>query len=136
MEIEMQTDIEVLKSKVEDIKIVMASVSSRIDLVLSMQTQIVELRERGENHRQAIDRAFDSIRSAKDVAEKANTKIDRIIFFVKGGSLVGVLLFSFVQWYVLQQLGNTKMMSESIILNDRRLMRIEDKMWPESGGRK
>jgi hypothetical protein len=132
----MQTDIEVLKNEVHSLSGTVASIGAKMDLVLQMQLQIVQLNERQEHQRQALDRAFGAIKETRVTADKAQTDISKILSFVRGGAIGGAALFSFAQWYVYVRLDQIDAMQTSLFTLDRRMSHIESKVWPDTGNNK
>lgn len=132
----MQTDIEVLKNEVQSLNSTIAGIGAKMDLVLQMQLQMVQLNERQEHQRQALDRAFSAIKETRATADGAKVAISKILSFVRGGALVGAALFGFAQWYVYTRLEQLDAVQNSIVTLDRRTMHIEAKIWPDSGNRR
>jgi hypothetical protein len=128
--VEMQTDIEVLKTEVRALQAGVSEVAAKLDIVMTMQVQIVRLQEQHDGQRQAVDRAFASIR---EQSEKIN-EFHRMSSFLKGGALVAAVLFSFVQWYVIGQVRTLEQVNTDLKHIDRRMLAIEAKLWPESAG--
>lgn len=124
---DMQTDIEVLKTEVRSLQTGVSEVAAKMDIILSMQVQIVRLQEQHDGHRQAVDRAFAAIREQKIQVREFN----RLTSFIKGGALVATLLFAFVQWYVLGQIKTLERVDADVKALDRRTSSVESKLWPD-----
>lgn len=126
----MQTDIEVLKTEVRSLQQGVSEVAAKIDIIMSMQVQIVRLQEQHDGHRQAVDRAFAAIREQKQQVSELNSLRN----VVKGGALVATLLFAFAQWYVLGQLTTLQRVDTDVKMIDRRVLSVESKLWPDTTG--
>jgi hypothetical protein len=127
---DMQTDVEVLKSELRGLQASMSDLSAKMDMMISMQVQLVRLQEQQDSIRQALDRAFVSIREHRVAASAVETHLHKAMGFIKGGALVGALLIGFVQWYVIDQINTLKAV-------ERRVTIVESKLWPNvSGGDK
>lgn len=124
---DMQTDVEVLKSEMRGLQAGMSDLSAKMDMLISMQVQMVRLQEQQESTRQGLDRAFSSIRETRQASTAMETQVHKALSFVKGGALVGALLIAFVQWYVIDQINTLKAV-------ERRLTAVETKLWPDVAG--
>ncbi len=123
----MQTDVEVLKSEMRGLQTGMADLNAKMDIVMSMQVQMVRLQEQQESTRQGLDRAFSSIRETRQATTAMETQMHKALSFVKGGALVGTILMAFVQWYVIDQINTLKAV-------ERRVTMVESKVWPDVVG--
>lgn len=133
----MQTDIEVLKTEMRGLQTAISEVGSKMDMLLGMQVQIVRLQEQHDSTKQSVDRAFSSIRDMGGRVQTTESTVHKVLSFVKGGALVGALLFGFAQWYVMQQLAAINRIDADLSVIDRRMIAVEAKIWPDTiGGRK
>ena len=106
-------------------------------MVLSMQVQLVRLQEQHDHTRQALDRAFSTIRDTRARSDDTENKVIRMLSFVRGGAAVGAVLFAFTQWYVLEQLAALQQVVDRVSAIDRRVISIEARTLPvEAGGPK
>jgi hypothetical protein len=124
-------DIEVMKSEMAAIRELVQHVGAKMDVVLQMQITLTQLQERTDTQRSALDRAFGAISDIKNQVASVATEQTRWAGFVKGGALVGAILFTFVQWYTLQQITKLEETAKSFSIIDRRIMVIESKIWPD-----
>lgn len=130
----MNTDVEVLKAEMRNLQTSVSEVGAKMDMILGMQVQLVRLQEQHDHTRQAVDRAFDSIKTTRTRSEETESKVAKVLGFVRGGAAVGAILFAFAQWYVLQQLDVIKQVESSVGAIDRRVISIEARMWPDVAG--
>lgn len=130
----MDTDVEVLKAEMRNIQTSMSEVGAKLDVLLGMQIQLVRLQEQHDHTRQALDRAFSSLKDTKDRSEETEGRVAKALSFVRGGALVGAMLFGFAQWYVLQQLEIIKQVEANVTAIDRRIISIEARVWPDVAG--
>lgn len=133
----MHTDIEVLKTEMRSLQAAVSEVGLKIDMLLSMQVQIGRMQEQHDSTKQAVDRAFSSLRETNNRVQTTESTVHKVLSFVKGGALVGALLFGFAQWYVMQQLTAINRIDADLSIIDRRMISVESKIWPDTvGGRK
>lgn len=130
----MQTDVEVLKTEVGSLRADMAGLNAKMDIVLSMQVQMVQLQERQDTTNKALDRAFDSIRDTRERLQTMESVYHRTWGIARGFFLVGALLMSFTVWYFQEQLATLKKHAVDLQVVDRRMERIEGKLWPDIAG--
>jgi phage shock protein A len=131
---DVHTDIEVLRTEIGALRANVSEVGAKMDMLLSMQVQLVGLQKDIEHTRASVDRAFDGLRTAKDLAVSTDSKLSKAISAGRGAALVGAVLFAFAQWYVLQQLQAIKDTAASVTAVERRLHYIEAKIWPDTAG--
>ena len=127
---EMQTDIEVLKTEVHGLYRAVTDVATKIDMLLAMQVQLVRLQEQHDTTRQALDRAFDALRTVRTKADTTDSRLHAYIAFVRGGALVGAILFGAAQWYMLQQLSTLQEVAKHSNKVNMRLTLVEKQLWP------
>lgn len=133
----MQTNVEVLKSEMRGLQASVADIGAKMDLLLSMQVQIVRLQEQQDNTKEAVTRVFSNMREDRQRIGQTESTVHRTLSFVRGGALVGAVLFAFAQWYVLQQLNVIDKLDTTMGAVDRRVITIESRLWPDiAGGRK
>ncbi|MNH03035.1 hypothetical protein D3C79_622870 [compost metagenome] len=125
-------DIEVMKSELLELRNDVHQIGTKMDVIIQMQVSITQLQERYDTQRSALDRAFTALKENRNTAEETSAELQRVMSFIKGGTLIGVLLFSFAQWYVLQQIEKLERTAEAFITVDRRLTFIESRIWPDS----
>lgn len=130
----MDTDVEVLKAEMRNLQTSVSEVGAKLDVLLGMQIQLVRLQEQHDHTRQALDRAFSSLKDTKTRSEETEGKVAKALSFVRGGALVGAMLFGFAQWYVLQQLEIIKQVEANVTAIDRRIISIEARVWPDVAG--
>lgn len=129
-----QKDIEGLRSELSLMRDVLQTIGAKLDTMASIQIMVAQLQERSEANRVSMDRAFTLIKEARERSNKTEMDVSRAMAFVKGGALIGTVLFSFAQWYTLQQIAAIQKSSEAIMAIDRRLVFVETKVWPERIG--
>jgi phage shock protein A len=133
---QVNVDIEVLRTEIGALRTNVSEVGAKMDMLLSMQVQLVGLQKDIEHTRASVDRAFDGLRTAKELAVSTDNKLSKAISAGRGAGLVGAVLFAFAQWYMLEQLQAIKDTSASVVAVERRLHYIEAKVWPDvAGGR-
>lgn len=133
---DVNVDIEVLRSEIGALRSNVSEVGAKMDMLLAMQVQLVGLQKDIEHTRASVDRAFEGLRTTRDLALATESKLSRAISAVRGAAFVGAILFAFAQWYVLQQIQVVKGASDAIVAIERRLHYIEAKIWPDVvGGR-
>ena len=98
---DMQTDIGVLKAEVKNLADVIANIGAKMDILLSMQVQLVQLQERHEHTKEQLDAANSKIDAAQTLASETAIKMTRYYSFVNGVMLAGTIFFGFIQWYVM-----------------------------------
>jgi hypothetical protein len=121
----MQTDIGVLKSRLEYLGHSIETVNGKLDLIVQMQVQLVRLQEQFEATRSTLHEAQ---RDAREVTTRVSLVEHSISDFksaARGILVVGVVFFSFVQWYVLGQIEQVKHNVEGIQKNTARIDLIE-----------
>lgn len=126
---DMQTDIGVLKAEVKNLADVIANIGAKMDILLSMQVQLVQLQERHEHTKEQLDVANTKIESARKLADDTAIKMTKYYSFVNGVMLTGALFFGFVQWYVISQIRHVEEMDKSIEVIERRLDSLGAKTW-------
>ncbi len=134
--VDAHTDIEVLRAEIGGLRATVSEVGAKMDMLIAMQVQLVGLQKDIEHTRASVDRAFDSLRSTKTLAEATEGRLAKAISTWKGAAAVGVILFGFAQWYVLQQLQIIKDTTATVSAIERRLYYIEAKVWPDTTGGK
>ena len=107
-----------------------------MDMLIAMQVQLVGLQKDIEHTRASVDRAFDALRSTNKLAAETDSRLSKAISTWKGAAGVGIILFGFVQWYVLQQLQIIKDTAMTVSAIERRMHYIEAKVWPDTTGGK
>ena len=127
---DMQTDIEVLKTEVRGLQSGISELAAKIDIIISMQVQLVRLQEQHDSQRQAVDRAFNALRGHKDHI----SGFHQIVNYIKGGALVATILMAFVNWYVIDQINTLKRVDVDVKAVDRRVTIIESRIWPDVPG--
>ena len=132
----MHTDIEVLRAEIGGLRATVSEVGAKMDMLIAMQVQLVGLQKDIEHTRASVDRAFDAIRSTKSLAAETDSRLSKAISTWSGAAGVGVILFGFVQWYVLQQLQIIKDTTTAVSAIERRMHYIEAKVWPDTTGGK
>ena len=126
----MQTDIEVLKTEVRGLQSGISELAAKIDIIISMQVQLVRLQEQHDSQRQAVDRAFNALREHKDHI----SGVHQVVNYIKGGALVATILMAFVNWYVIDQINTLKRVDVDVKAVDRRVTIIESRIWPDVPG--
>ena len=126
----MQTDIEVLKTEVRGLQTGISELAAKIDIIISMQVQLVRLQEQHDNQRQAVDRAFNTIREHKEQI----SGFQQVVGHIKGGALVATVLMAFVNWYVIDQINTLRRVDVDVKAVDRRVTIIESRIWPDVPG--
>lgn len=127
---DMQTDIEVLKTEVRGLQTGISELAAKIDIIISMQVQLVRLQEQHDNQRQAVDRAFNTIREHKEQI----SGFQQVVGHIKGGALVATVLMAFVNWYVIDQINTLRRVDVDVKAVDRRVTIIESRIWPDVPG--
>lgn len=133
---DVHTDIEVLRAEIGGLRATVSEVGAKMDMLIAMQVQLVGLQKDIEHTRASVDRAFDALRSTKNMAAETDSRLSKAISTWKGAAAVGVILFGFAQWYVLQQLQIIKDTTTTVSAIERRLHYIEAKLWPGTAGGK
>jgi hypothetical protein len=123
--LDMQTNVEVLKTEMRGLQTGMSEVAAKMDMLISMQVQLVRLQEQHDTHRQALDRAFSSIRANGEELRKVDSDFHKAYSFIKGGALVGAMLLGFIQWYVVGQINTLQQVDVDIKAIDRRIAAVE-----------
>jgi hypothetical protein len=127
---DMQTDIEVLKTEVRGLQSGISELAAKIDIIISMQVQLVRLQEQHDSQRQAMDRAFTTIREHKEHI----SGFQQIVSHIKGGALVATVLLGFLNWYLFDQINTLKRVDVDVKAVDRRVTIIESRIWPDVPG--
>lgn len=127
---DMQTDIEVLKTEVRGLQTGISELATKIDIIISMQVQLVRLQEQHDSQRQAVDRAFNALREHKEHI----SGFHQVVNYIKGGALVATILMAFVNWYVIDQINTLKRVDVDVKAVDRRVTIIESRIWPDVPG--
>ena len=126
---DMQTDIGVLKSEVKKLADVISNIGAKMDILLSMQVQLVQLQERHEHTKEQLDAANAKIEAAHVLASDTAIRMTRYYSFVNGVMLTGAIFFGFIQWYVIGQIKHIEQMDTSIQVIERRLDSLGVKTW-------
>jgi hypothetical protein len=132
--LDMQTNVEVLKTEMRGLQTGMSELAAKMDMLISMQVQLVRLQEQHDTHRQALDRAFSSIRVNGEEVRRVDSSFHKAYSFIKGGALVGTLLWGFIQWYVVGQINTLNQVDVDLKAVDRRIAVIESKVWVGTSG--
>ena len=136
---DMQTDIGVLKTEVKNLAGVISNVGAKMDILLSMQVQLVQLQERHEHAKEQLDTANAKIDAAQALASETAIRMTKYYSFVNGVMLAGALFFSFIQWYVISQIRHVEEMDNTIRAIERRLDGLDSETWfssPNTNGDK
>ena len=136
---DMQTDIGVLKAEVKNLAGVISNVGAKMDILLSMQVQLVQLQERHEHAKEQLDAANAKIDAAQALASETAIRMTKYYSFVNGVMLAGALFFSFIQWYVISQIRHVEEMDNAIQAIERRLDSLDSETWfssPDTNGDK
>lgn len=126
---DMQTDIGVLKAEVKNLADVISNIGAKMDILLSMQVQLVQLQERHEHAKEQLDAANAKIDAAQALASETAIRMTKYYSFVNGVMLAGALFFGFIQWYVISQIRHVEEMDNSIEVIERRLDSLGTKTW-------
>lgn len=133
---DVNADIEILRGEIGALRSNVTEVAAKMDMLLAMQVQLVGLQKDIEHTKASVDRAFDGLRSTKELASSTDNRLTEVVSAGRGAALVGVMLFAFVQWYVLQQIGVIDTTAKAVQALDRRMQYVEAKIWPDvAGGR-
>ena len=124
-----QTDIGVLKAEVKNLADVISNIGAKMDILLSMQVQLVQLQERHEHTKEQLDAANTKIEAAHLLANTTALKMTRYYSFINGVMLTGAIFFGFIQWYVVSQINHIEQMDTSIQVIERRLDSLGSKTW-------
>lgn len=136
---DMQTDIGVLKVEVKNLADVISNVGVKMDVLLSMQVQLVQLQERHEHAKEQLDTANVKIDAAQALASETAIRMTKYYSFVNGVMLTGALFFGFIQWYVIGEIQQVEEMDNTIQAFERRLDSLDSKTWlssPDTNGDK
>lgn len=133
---DMQTDIEVLKTEMMGIKDGLAGVASKMDMLLELQVQLVLLQERHDSTRKTLDSSFEAIHDIRQRVEKSEGRISTAIGVIKGGLIIGTFLFSFTVWYMQDQLAELKNVAKQANHFDLRLSLMESELGIEQTKRR
>ena len=133
---DMQTDIGVLKAEVKNLADVISNIGAKMDILLSMQVQLVQLQERHEHTKEQLDTANSKIEAAQTLASETAIKMTRYYSFINGVMLTGAIFFGFIQWYVVSQINHIEQMDTSIQVIERRLDSLGSKTWFDAGKEK
>lgn len=136
---DMQTDIGVLKAEVKNLADAISNVGAKMDILLSMQVQLVQLQERHEHAKEQLDAANAKIDAAQALASETAIRMTKYYSFVNGVMLAGALFFSFIQWYVISQIRHVEEMDNAIQAIERRLDSLDSTTWfssPDTNGDK
>lgn len=131
--VDMQTDIGVLKAEVKNLTDVISNIGAKMDILLSMQVQLVQLQERHEHTKEQLDAANTKIEAAHILAAETAIKMTRYYSFINGVMLTGAIFFGFIQWYVVSQVNHIEQMDTSIQVIERRLDALGAKTWFDAG---
>ena len=127
---DMQTAIEVLKTEVRGLQSGISELAAKIDIIISMQVQLVRLQEQHDSQRHAVDRAFNALSEHKEHI----SGFHQVVNYIKGGALVATILMAFVNWYVIDQINTLKRVDVDVKAVDRRVTIIESRLWPDVPG--
>lgn len=131
----MQTDITILKNQQDALKESIGEVNAKLDILVRMQIDIVKLGEQHNHSQQAIDRAFQVINEHGRDLESTESKISAVDLKVnkasnmfKGGMAVAGVLYAIIQYMALQQIDQTKWLTQQANLIDRRVLLLESRI--------
>ena len=125
---QMQTDIEVLKTEVRGLFDAVAGVATKIDMLLALQVQLVRLQEQHDTTRKTLDDSFEALRNIRARTEESEGRIATALGITKGGLIIGTFLFSFTLWYVQDQLHSLKEVAKQATGFDLRLSLMESEL--------
>ena len=130
---EMHTDIEVLKSRIEVLTQTVGHVSDKLDLIMQMQVQLVRLQEQFENARHSIDRAHTATQSAQARISDIDISIGSFKSTAKTVLIISGFIFSIVQMLVVGQLDRIRDNSMTLVAIERRLIKLEESRYTQYG---
>jgi len=131
MSVEMHTDIRVLEARFENLDKSVGVVSAKIDQLMSTQEHFIRLQEQHEQTRESLDRAMLIINTMTNLASETDARLNKALYFIRGGAAVGTFLFVFAQWYVLEQLEGIRQIESAVDLAEHRLTVIEEAHKPK-----
>jgi len=124
--LQMQTDIEVLKSRLENLNNSINHVNDKLDLIMQMQVQIVRLQEQFDTARSAITTAASETKALSERVNHVENSIDGFRSSGRTALLVGAILFSVIQWYVIRQIADIDTNADLLTNIDRRVYLMEE----------
>lgn len=125
---DMVSDIEVLKSEVASLHNAIDTVCAKMDILLSMQVQLVQLQERYEHTKETLNSSFNAIRNLETLSQTNNMTLVKSISLVRGFVIAIVILFGFLQWYALTEIENVENNIKAVQAVDRRVILLENKV--------
>lgn len=125
---DMVSDIEVLKSDVASLHSAIDTVCAKMDILLSMQVQLVQLQERHEHTKETLNSSFNAIRNLETLSQTNNMTLVKSISLVRGFVIAIVILFGFLQWYALTEIENVENNIKAVQAVDRRVILLENKV--------
>lgn len=125
----METELGVLRNEIEGMHksfdVFRAEFSSKLDIIMAMQVQLVQLQERYNNAQAAIDRAFNAINELDKKTESNKAHIDKSLGGARILALTGAIIIGMLQWYFLRQIDTIETARELLVTVDRRVAWLE-----------
>ena len=134
--IDMQTDVEVLKSEIGGLRGSITEIAAKIDFLISLQVQIVRLETQHDTLRRDIDEAFSEIRGNDSDIGKINTHVNKALGGLRVLLLALTVLGAAANLYLVDKMVVLKENQDEIKVIDRRITVLESKPWPELTGGK
>ena len=123
---QMQTAIEVLKTRLESLTNSVNHVNDKLDLIMQMQVQIVRLQEQFDTTRTTLLSAQADTKALCDRIKANEASVADIKTSAKTAFFVGAILFGVIQWYVIRQISEIDTNATLLSEMDRRLFVIEE----------
>jgi hypothetical protein len=125
----METELGVLKNEIEGMHkafdLFRAEFSSKLDIIMAMQVQVVQLQERYNNAQASIDRAFNAIGELERRGDDTKGYVDKSLGGAKIFAITGALIVGMLQWYFLKQIDSIEATNEMMTTIDRRVAWLE-----------
>jgi hypothetical protein len=131
---DMQTDVEVLKTELRNVLSSVVAVSAKVDILISLQGQLIRLEAEQGTHRRDIDNIGDSVRVVSTHLTEVDAHKNKAIGGLRVLILAGGLIIGLAQFYMIEKVRYIENNTTEIKYMDRRMAAIEAKLWPDTSG--
>lgn len=121
---DMMPETEIIKTEINALKRMMDRFDQKLDSLVALQIQMVELRGDHGATKAGLERAFDAIDNIKHQQASTGKLLNKIM----GGAIAAAVLIGVVQWFLLRELQEYDNMKKDVNSMSRRLDKISDSL--------
>lgn len=120
-----EADLEVLKSELAGLHRAVDAFGAKIDLMMQMQVQLVQVQEQHATTRAGLDRAFTAIKNLSEKHDDERLNNRSAIAMIRGMAIASVFFLGGLQWYAKGQIEDVQRAVKDLATVDRRLSVLE-----------